>query len=211
MSQASPKDYKFCPKCGQKNRATAKNCTQCGFAFFLKDTSGMLRKRCSICGSMNRMGAKICSHCGAAFHGNVIATPPQQQRWCPQCGARRHDNAKVCSQCGYRFKTPTVPLRESPVVQSDDLGEPIAVHSITSAPPVPKPLTETPVVQSNDLGEPIAVHSVTSVPVTPTPQQPPDLNGEPAPYLAPEELRRLRRMGGDRPGLFVRLYQVLRE
>jgi len=126
---------KRCPNCGHSNRATAKNCTQCGFAFFLASSDGILRKRCSLCGHMNRLGAKVCSQCGSAFQGHILSAPNQRQKWCPQCGAKRRDTAKVCSRCGYRFK---VPPMESPVIQSDTLGEPIVSQKITTSTPEPK-------------------------------------------------------------------------
>ena len=168
MSEAG---RKVCPNCGHENRATAKNCTQCGFAFFLASSDGMLRKRCRVCGHLNRMGARVCSQCGTAFGGKILAPRQQPQNWCPNCGARRRDGAKVCSFCGYRYKVPAEP----------------------------------PVVQSNDLSAPVSPGGVISVP------KPPDLRGEPAPFLSDEELRRLRREGEHRPGFFVRLYQVLRD
>lgn len=167
----SDAERKVCPHCGHPNRVPAKNCTQCGFAFFLATSGGVLRKRCHACGYMNRLGAKVCSQCGAAFGGKLLAPREQPQKWCPNCGARRRDGAKVCSFCGYRFKVPGEP----PVVQAGTLSEPIAPGGVISAP------------------------------------KPPDLSGEPAPFLSEEELKRLRQVGEHRPGFFVRLYQVLRD
>ncbi len=206
MNPSIPNDRKLCPICGHSNRASAKNCTQCGYAFFLTDTSGMLRKRCPQCGHMNRMGAKACSQCGHRFH--VRARKLSGQHFCPQCGAPRRPGAKVCSNCGFRFKVPTEP----PVVQSNALGEPISVSSVTSTPPLPKPVIKTPpeppVVQSEALAEPISASSVTSTP--PEPKKV-DLSGEVAPYLDPDDLERLRKMGEHRPGIFMRLNNAIRD
>ena len=194
-------ERKRCPKCGHSNRAAAKVCTECGFAFFLEDTSGMLRKRCSHCGFMNKMGAKVCSQCGSKFHGKLLSSKARShnltQKWCPQCGAQRREGAKVCSFCGYRFKEIKI---EPPVVQSNALAAPAIEHS--SAP------TEQPVVLSNTLADPVTVHNVTSAPPEP---KVPDLSGEPAPYITQEELERLRQMGGARPGVFLRLYKAIRD
>ncbi len=172
-------ERKRCPKCGHSNRAAAKICTECGYAFFLESTSGMLRKRCSHCGFMNQMGAKVCSQCGHKFHGKLLSTRARShnltQKWCPQCGAQRREGAKVCSYCGYRFKELKV---EPPVVQSSTLADPVTVHNVTSAPPEPKVR---------------------------------DLSGEPAPYVSQDELERLRQMGGERPGVFLRLFKAIRD
>ncbi len=249
-------DRKLCPKCGHSNRATAKNCTQCGYAFSQADgqaaaqpeeqltvteeipvTDAVLRKRCPNCGHMNRMGAKTCSRCGTAFGGKIMVVREHKQMWCPNCGARRRDGSKVCSYCGYRFKTATAPV-EPPVVQSGALGQPVITGSVITTPRPTAPVTEPPVVQSTALGEPVAAGGVISAarppepgkkPVEPpvvqsdelaepvrmgsviTTPRPPDLSGEPAPYLSPDEVKRLRQVGEHRPGLFVRLYQVLRE
>ena len=192
MSYPLTTDRKPCPNCGHSNRVTAKNCTQCGFAFFLADTGGMLRKRCAHCGFFNRMGAKICTRCGAAFRGTVMESRSQRQKWCPQCGAPRKAGAKVCNQCGYRFKAEPV---EPPLVQSNDLGVPIKVK-----PPEP-PVKVTPRVTP----------TASEPPAQPASPKPTDLSGEPAPYLSPEELERLRQMGTDRRDVFVRLFKSLRE
>jgi hypothetical protein len=222
-------ERKLCPNCGHSNRASAKNCTQCGFAFFnvANSTSsggsdGILRKRCQQCGAMNRMGAKVCAQCGKPFRSRLITFG---QKWCPQCGAERRPNAKVCSFCGYRFKPESAPIpAEPPVVQSNDLSAPIKTRkdmpytpaSIAAEAPkppkgvrtpdltrtaVPTEAPEAPIMQSNDLADPIGVRSTTGT--TPTPK-PPDLSGEPAPYLSKEELDRLRRMGDQNTGLFIR-------
>ncbi|MBI1258202.1 MAG: zinc-ribbon domain-containing protein [Chloroflexi bacterium] len=194
-------ERKRCPKCGHSNRAAAKVCTECGYAFFLEDTSGMLRKRCSHCGFMNKMGAKVCSQCGSKFHGKLLSSKARShnltQKWCPQCGAQRREGAKVCSYCGYRFKEIKI---EPPVVQSSALAAPAIEHS-----PAP---TEQPVVQSNTLADPVTIQNVASVPPEP---KVPDLSGEPAPYITQEELERLRQMGGERPGVFLRLYKAIRD
>lgn len=63
-------------------------------------------------------------------------------------------------------------------------------------------------MQSNTLAEPVTVHNVTSAPPEP---KVPDLSGEPAPYISKDELERLRRMGGERPGVFLRLFQAIRD
>jgi ribosomal protein L40E len=222
-------ERKLCPNCGHSNRVSAKNCTQCGFAFFnvgksaatntLSGGETLLRKRCQQCGAINRMGAKVCAQCGKAFRGKLVSFG---QKWCPQCGAERRPNAKVCSFCGYRFKPESAPIvDEPPVVQSNDLSAPISTR--TDLPHTPAPIsveapkaapaartpdltsaavpTEAPIMQSNDLAEPIKKRSTTGT--TPTPK-PPDLSGEPAPYLTPDELSRLRRMGDQNTGLFIR-------
>src|SRR6185369_10981531 len=127
--------------------------------------------------------------------------------------------------CGYRFKPESAPIQpvvvEPPVVLSNDLSAPISVR--TDLPHTPAPVTaeapkvqqgvtmpdltstavptESPLVQSNALAEPVKVQSVTGT--TPTPK-PRDLSGEPAPYISKDELERLRRMGDQNAGLFLR-------
>jgi len=149
---------------------------------------------------MNQMGAKVCSQCGSKFHGKLLSTKARShnlaQKWCPQCGAQRHEGAKVCSYCGYRFKEVKV---EPPVVQSNALANPPLVQS-----PAP---TEPQVIQSSSLADPVTIHNVTSAPPEP---KVPDLSGEPAPYIS-HELERLRQMGGERPGVFLRLFKAIRD
>jgi len=214
-------ERKRCPKCGHSNRAEAKICTECGYAFFLDDTSGVLRKRCSHCGYMNRMGAKVCSQCGSKFRVKLLTTRGRiqaqnhAQKWCPQCGAQRNEGAKVCSFCGYHYKDiqvqpapvrPVVPKVEPPfeppVMQSSTQAEPTTIQAVT-----PEPSFEPPVMQSS-VSEPVTVHNVTSAPPEP---KAPDLSGEPAPYITQEELERLRTMGGERPGVFLRLFKAIRD
>lgn len=223
-------ERKLCPNCGHSNRASAKNCTQCGFAFLnlgVTDSggAGVLRKRCQQCGAMNRMGAKVCAQCGSAFRGKMVAL---RQKWCPQCGAERRPNAKVCSFCGYRFKPESASIiTEPPIVQSSELSASIITRgdlphtpaSINAEAPKPAPAASTPdltrtavpteapaapLVQSNDLADPIRKRSTTGTTPTPEPPKPRDLSGEPAPYLTPDELTRLRRMGDQNTGLFIR-------
>lgn len=111
---------KSCPQCGHVNKATARYCTQCGYAFFTVVANGTVRKRCTHCGRLNRVGAKICAYCGSAFEGVVMVSRGSAQKWCPRCGRERAPGAKVCTQCGYRFKQTPV---EPPVVQTPELGE----------------------------------------------------------------------------------------
>jgi hypothetical protein len=226
-------ERKRCPKCGHSNRAEAKICTECGYAFFLDDTSGVLRKRCSHCGYMNRMGANVCSQCGSKFHARLrttrgrshspLSARAQVQKWCPQCGAQRREGAKVCSFCGYRFKDiPVTPARkpvikpveqsieprfEPPVMQSSTQMDALAIQAAPNQPQIEAPF-EPPIMQSNTLAEPVTVHNVTSAPPEP---KTPDLSGEPAPYITQDELERLRTMGGERPGVFLRLFKAIRD
>jgi hypothetical protein len=144
---------------------------------------------------MNRMGAKVCSQCGSKFHPKLITTRgrskpgalaarAQVQKWCPQCGAERREGAKVCSFCGYYFKDAAAPK-----------------------PQRAEPPFEAPITQASAQAEP-AIQNVATTPPEPKPR---DLSGEPAPYITQEELERLRRMGGERPNTFVRLFKAIRD
>ena len=63
-------DRKNCPKCGKDNRADAKYCRGCGYAFKGPQRSVPItprrekQKKCSNCGAMNNPAAKWCSNCG---------------------------------------------------------------------------------------------------------------------------------------------------
>lgn len=155
---------KPCPLCGHFNKPTAKNCTQCGTAFFLAEVEGELRKRCAKCGHYNRMTARACTQCGTRYTRVQIAARTHQAKWCPRCGAARKPTAKACSRCGYRFAV--------------------------------KP-TEAPVSQANTSVEPKTV------------VEPPPLNGEPAPYISPEELRELRLGDRAHADFLLRLMQAI--
>jgi uncharacterized OB-fold protein len=155
---------KACPLCGHFNKQTAKNCTQCGTAFFLAEVEGETRKRCASCGHYNRMNAKACTRCGTRYTKVQIAGRGRPAKWCPRCGAQRKPSAKVCPRCGYRF-----------VVQP----------------------SEAPVVQSNTSVEPKQVI------------EPPSINGEPAPYISPEELRELRLGDRARTDFLIRVMQKI--
>ncbi len=186
MDRSLDDGVKTCPQCGHVNKATARFCVQCGYAFFTVTANGTVRKRCAHCGQLNRMGAKVCSNCGSAFEGVVMVSRGSGQKWCPRCGRERIPGAKVCSQCGYRFKATPV---EPPVIQTPDLGEEPVTPTITQPiPPIPD-TASTPSTQR-----------------TPTA----DLSGEPAPYLPDDELNRLRGMSNQHVDVFVRLADVFR-
>jgi DNA-directed RNA polymerase subunit RPC12/RpoP len=199
--QVSPESGKVCPRCGHTNRMSAKNCTQCGTAFFLALVDGEIRKRCPRCGVYNRESAKVCTNCGREYRTLQLTSRGQRQKWCPQCGAPRHATAKVCARCGFRFKTGAAV--EAPLQQSSLTTDPIPPQA--AAKPAPPP--EAPIKQSPLIAEPIS-RRVTAAPPRRGAARPDfDLSGEPAPYISPEELDRIR---GKRPSRWDNIRRFIR-
>ena len=175
MTEALPADRKICPNCGHANRATANVCAQCGRAFTLVRSTGLLRKRCPDCGHANRLRAKVCSQCGHTFS---IPKPGRRSvttaKWCPECGHKRNPGAKVCSNCGYHFDN-----RKSNTAAITQMPQP----AVTPQPAPPQPI-----------------------------KLPPDLKGEPAPYISNDQLDQLRQGGAYHSNVFVRLlYQMTKK
>lgn len=182
MSVPIPADdeRKLCPKCGHSNRFSAKNCVNCGAPFYLVHTNGEVRKRCFNCGTFNRMNAKVCAQCGTTYPRLQLASKRRDgQKWCPQCGAPRRATAKVCTQCGFRFKQNAI--KEPPIGQSDELAE--AIRRI-------RKVDDSPLIQSEVMADPVTQRGTAGV-NRKAPRPAADVAGEPAPYISPDELKRI--------------------
>ena len=166
------------------------------------------RKLCPNCGRSSRVSVKVCPQCGYAF---LSSTGGVLRKRCTACGYMNRLGAKACSQCGKAFENRVASLQDNSQKWCPDCGKqrnPGAKICSNCGYRFKAPADEKPIVQSETQAEPIKVRRTISTPPTP---KPPDLRGEPAPYISPEELKRLREMGTQDPGLFVRLYHVLRD
>ncbi len=172
----------------------------------MTETVSTDRKFCPHCGHSNRIGANICSQCGRSFV-LVKATGTLRKR-CSNCG---HDNrlrANVCSACGHSFqvekaaKAPTKGVKWCPQCGKkrnlqakvcNRCGYHFEKLKTGTAPLVQMP---QPAIQAK--------------PKPPAPVKlPPDLKGEPAPYISSDEFDRLREGGVYHSNVFVRLlYQM---
>ena|GEM_PF-2163091 len=169
------------------------------------------RKTCPNCGHSNKASAKVCPQCGYRFLSASGATILRKR--CEHCGHMNRMGAKRCSQCGTPFQSKTAVLDAQAQKWCPQCGNQRRPNAKVCSycgyrfkVPAPKPAAEQPITQANTRSTPITIHNTTTS--TPTPK-PPDLSGEPAPYIPPEELERLRKLGRQDPGLFMRLYHVL--
>lgn len=172
------------------------------------------RKTCPNCGHSNKASAKNCPQCGYAFVSRSGATLLRKR--CEHCGHMNRMGANSCTQCGTPFQSKTAVLdvqAQKWCPQCGNQRRPSAKvcsycgYRFKAA--IAKPAaTVKPITQADTRSEPITVRKTTTS--TPTPK-PPNLSGEPAPYIPPEELERLRKMGTQDPGLFMRLVHVLRD
>lgn len=166
------------------------------------------RKTCPRCGHSSRASVKVCPQCGYAF---LSSTGGILRKRCDACGHMNRLGAKVCSRCGKAFENSVSMLQSEGQKWCPQCGKrrnASAKVCSNCGYRFKTPAISAPVVQSETHSEPISVKKITSAPPTPKPR---DLSGEPAPYISPEELKRLRDMGAQDPGLFVRLYHVLRD
>jgi DNA-directed RNA polymerase subunit RPC12/RpoP len=162
------------------------------------------RKICPHCGHSNRSTAKVCTACGRPF---VLARATSLLRKrCPECGYENRLRAKVCSNCGHAFqveraaKSPTASAKWCPKCGTE--RKPGAKVCSNCGYRFESGKTPTaPIVQ---MPQP----AITPTP-TPTPpvKLPPDLKGEPAPFMSNEELNKLRQAEPYHSNVFVRLLQ----
>ncbi|MEP7291441.1 MAG: zinc ribbon domain-containing protein [Chloroflexota bacterium] len=179
----------------------------------MSETLSHERKLCPNCGHSNRASVKVCPQCGYAF---LASTGGFLRKRCAACGHMNRLGAKVCSHCGHAFQGKVTALQSEGQKWCPVCGKRRGASAKVCSScgyrfklPVRVPaVPEQPIVQSETLAEPIKLRKTTSAPPTP---KVPSLSGEPAPYISPEELKRLREMGTQDPGLFVRLYHVLRD
>lgn len=158
------------------------------------------RKYCPHCGHSNRAGANVCSQCGRSFV-LVKATGTLRKR-CPTCGYDNRLRANVCSQCGHNFqvekasKAPGKGVKWCP--QCGKKRNPTAKVCSQCGYHFEKTGT-APIVQ-------MPAPAIVAKPRPPAPVKlPPDLKGEPAPYLSNDEINHLRKGGVYHSNVFVRL------
>ncbi|MBA3873902.1 MAG: zinc ribbon domain-containing protein [Anaerolineae bacterium] len=177
----------------------------------MTETTPTDRKICSHCGHSNRLNAKVCTDCGQPFV-LVRATSLLRKR-CPTCGYENRLRAKVCSNCGHEFQvekaakvpTPTTSAKWCPKCGTQrkpgaKVCSNCGYHFETGK------TATAPIVQ---MPQP----AITTKP-TPTPpvKLPPDLKGEPAPFISNEQLNQLREGTTYHSNVFVRmLYQMTKK
>jgi DNA-directed RNA polymerase subunit RPC12/RpoP len=174
----------------------------------MTETPSPDRKFCPYCGHSNRSTAKVCTNCGQPF---VLARATSLLRKrCPECGYENRLRAKVCANCGHIFqveraaKSPTASAKWCPKCGTE--RKPGAkVCSNCGYRFDTKKTPTAPIVQ---MPQP----AITPTP-TPTPpvKLPPDLKGEPAPFMSNEELNKLRDADAEpyHSNVFVRLLQQM--
>lgn len=165
------------------------------------------RKICPHCGHNNRFSAKNCAICGTPFY--LVQIEGEMRKRCSACGHYNRMSAKNCTRCGTAYEKIQIAARGQAHKWCPQCGTPCRQR--TKVCPrcgyrfIVRP-TEAPIVQSAALSEPIAKQI--QMPPPPDPME--KLRGEPAPYIPPEELKRLQR--SDRSGwdLISRLLELLR-
>ncbi|MBI1279271.1 MAG: zinc-ribbon domain-containing protein [Anaerolineaceae bacterium] len=171
------------------------------------------RKSCSYCGHSNRASAKICTECGRSF--TLVRATGVLRKRCPECGYENRLRAKVCSQCGHTFQVQKAPMRPVSSTKAKwcpkcgSKRRPNAKvcsqcgyrFEVDKASPTAPPIVQMP--------QP----AITQKPAQPPPVKlPPDLKGEPAPYITDEELNKLRQGTSYHSNVFVRmLYQMTKK
>ncbi len=160
--------------------------------------SDLAEKLCPHCGHSNRLTAKNCSQCGTPFF--LAEVEGEMRKRCAQCGHYNRMNANVCTNCGTAYAKVQIAARGHNQKWCPQCGSPRK----TSAKVCPrcgfrfisKP-AEPAIVQSEALADPATVI------------EPPDLRGEPAPYISPDELREIRLGERVHTDLMMRVLQTL--
>ena len=167
------------------------------------------RKICPHCGHSNRASANVCTECGRSFM-LVRATGLLRKR-CSNCGYENRLRAKVCSHCGQAFpvekaaKRATAEAKWCPKCGTKRKPGAKVCSQCGYHFELGKPGT-APIVQ---MPQP----AINPKPTPPPPVKlPPDLKGEPAPFLTNEQLNQLRQGTAYHSNVFVRmLYQMTKK
>lgn len=168
----------------------------------MTETTPADRKICSYCGHSNRSTAQVCTQCGRSFV--LVRSTGMLRKRCPNCDHENRLRAKVCSQCGQTFSVEKLVRRPNATAKwcprcghkrkpeakvCSNCGYHFETHKANTA-----AIVQTPPPATNP---------------KPAPQQPvklpPDLKGEPAPFLSDDQLNRLRQDGPYHSNVFVRL------
>ncbi len=168
----------------------------------MTQTTSTDRKICPHCGHSNRAGANVCTECGRSFM-LVRATGLLRKR-CAACGYENRLRAKMCSHCGQAFPVEIAAKRASAGAKwcpkcgaKRNTGAKVCSHCGHHF-EIDKPNT-APIVQ---MPQP----AITPKPAPPPPVKlPPDLKGEPAPFLTNEQLNQLRQGEAYHSNVFVRM------
>ena len=175
----------------------------------MTETKPTDRKICPHCGHSNRANANICSQCGRAFV--LVRATGMLRKRCSNCGYENRLRAKVCSHCGQAFahekvvNRPTTAPKWCPKCgHKRKIGAKVCTqcgHHFDSGKPATAPIVQMP--------QP----AIDLKPTPPPPVKlPPDLKGEPAPYLTNEQLNQLRQGTQYHSNVFVRLlYQMTKK
>lgn len=160
--------------------------------------SGGAGKACPQCGHTNKLTAKNCSQCGTRFF--LAEVEGEMRKRCDSCGHFNRMTANVCARCGTPYVKTQIAARGQRQKWCPQCGSPRKPTANVCArcgyrfvvkPGVP------PIVQADTLSAPKTVI------------EPPDIDGEPAPYLSPEELRKIRLGDRETADTFLNAMQKL--
>ena len=155
-------------------------------------------KACPRCGHTNKLTAKNCTQCGAPFY--LADVQGEMRKRCAACGHFNRLTANVCTRCGAAYAKVQIAARGHKQKWCPQCGAPRKMTAKACSRCgyrfVIRP-AEAPVVQSDQLSEPKKVIA------------PPDIDGEPAPYIAPDELRKIRLGERESADTFLRAMQNL--
>jgi ribosomal protein L40E len=116
----SPAGALICPKCGQRNNADARFCSECGTDLTPPASSSAApvaletipptfetSQKCPHCGAANKASARFCLACGkrlALVTAPMTSVPPlapaAREKICAQCQFANAPAARFCRSCG---------------------------------------------------------------------------------------------------------------
>lgn len=160
--------------------------------------SSINRKPCPNCGHANRPTAKVCANCGHAFLS--VRGDGMLRKFCTHCGAENRIRARVCVQCGQPFRGARPVIKVHGQKWCPQCGKPRRKNAKVCSncgyrfKATPE---EAPIVPNVDppLTLPQQFDPPAALPPQQTPKRPVPLEGEPAPYLTNDEIKRLRETG----------------
>jgi hypothetical protein len=100
-----------CPNCGAESPRDRKFCSKCG-AILTTDT-----QKCPVCGTMNPADNKFCRTCAANLLGLISEMPPPPEVklsgiQCPRCDTDNSRDKRFCRRCGARLVEPAQRMEE---------------------------------------------------------------------------------------------------
>lgn len=155
-------------------------------------------KACPHCGHTNKLTAKNCTQCGTPFY--LAEVEGEMRKRCATCGHFNRMTANVCTKCGTAYAKVQIAARGHKQKWCPQCGSPrkatAKVCTRCGYRFVAKP-SVAPIDQSTTLTDPKTVI------------EPPDLDGEPAPYISQDELRKIRLGDRETADSFLRAMQDL--